>query len=120
MSLRDTRLFVAVYEERSFTAAAARENATQSGVSQRIRLVEDYSGVLTQQVRAGELAFAVVPALPAAVGLKTRLFLRTPELLVSGNRGALKHLAPVRLAALGPLKIVVPGAANTRRRHIET
>lgn len=35
------RLFVAVYEERSFTAAAARENATQSGVTQHVRKLED-------------------------------------------------------------------------------
>src|SRR5919206_3524095 len=41
VSLRDIRLFIAAYEERSFTAAAARENATQSGVSQHIRKLEE-------------------------------------------------------------------------------
>src|SRR6185436_2806155 len=40
-SFRDIRLFVAAYEERSFTAAGRRENATQSGVSQHIRKLED-------------------------------------------------------------------------------
>ena len=44
-SLRDLKLFVAVYEERSFTAAAVRESATQSGVSQHIRKLEDSFGV---------------------------------------------------------------------------
>src|SRR6185436_6366981 len=44
-SFRDIRLFVAAYEERSFTAAARRENATQSGVSQHIRKLEDGLGV---------------------------------------------------------------------------
>ena len=44
-SLRDFHLFVAVYEERSFTAAAAREHATQSGVSQHVRKLEDNLGV---------------------------------------------------------------------------
>jgi LysR family transcriptional regulator, nitrogen assimilation regulatory protein len=169
-SFRDMRLFVAAYEERSFTAAAARENATQSGVSQHVRkleeslrvrlfardtgrvvptpagdayyrrcidvlraheeagramqayagglegeivvglmptmtrcalapvlarfieahpnlvvrIVEGYSATLTQQVQAGELEFAIVPAFPGAAGLRSRLFLRTPELLVSG------------------------------------
>ena len=39
-TLQDIRLFVAAYEERSFTAAAQRENATQSGVSQHIRKLE--------------------------------------------------------------------------------
>jgi DNA-binding transcriptional LysR family regulator len=205
-SLRDIRLFIAAYEERSFTAAAARENATQSGVSQHIRkleeafqvklfsrdkgrvaptpagdnyyrrcldvlraheeadrsvrtyaaglegdivvglmptmtrralapvlarfidahpnivvrIVEGYSAVLTQQVQAGELDFAIVPAFSGGLGLKSRLFLRTPELLVSAARSGLAHLKPVRLAELGPLRIVVPGKANTRRRLLET
>lgn len=35
------RMFIAVIEERSFTRAAQRENATQSGVSQQIRKLED-------------------------------------------------------------------------------
>jgi DNA-binding transcriptional LysR family regulator len=44
-SLRDVHLIVAVFEERSFTAAAAREHATQSGVSQQIRKIEERLGV---------------------------------------------------------------------------
>jgi DNA-binding transcriptional LysR family regulator len=205
-SLRDIRLFIAAYEERSFTAAAVRENATQSGVSQHIRklensfqvqlfsrekgrvaptpagdsfyrqcievlrthdaadravrvyakglageiviglmptmtrcvlapvlarfiavhpnivvrVVEGYSASLTQQVQAGELDFAVVPSFSGAPGLKSRLFLRTPELLVSAPDAARTHLAPVRLASQGPLKVVVPGKINTRRRLLET
>jgi len=205
-SLRDIRLFVAAYEERSFTAAARREHATQSGVSQHIRKLEDtlhaklfardkgrvvptpagdsyyrhcidllniyakatsaarthgtglagsivvglmptmtrcvlapalarfidkhpnvvtrvvegYSAALTAEVQAGELEFAVVPAFSGAPGLKSRLFLRTPEVLVSNAKSGLTHLAPVRLADVGPLKLVVPSQANTRRRLIET
>lgn len=38
-------MFVAVYETRSFTAAAAREFATQSGVSQHIKQIEESLGV---------------------------------------------------------------------------
>lgn len=198
-SLRDIRLFVAAYEEGSFTAAAARENATQSGVSQHIskleghfkvplfsrdkgrvkptpaadafyrrcldvlrahdaagaslsglgtglsgeiavglmptmtrsalapalvaftaahpnvtvRIVEAYSGVLTRDVRAGQFDFAVVPAFGGGSGIKVRPFLTTPEVLVSRGGGD-THLAPVRLADLGPLKMVLPGPANTR------
>lgn len=41
ISLLDVALFVAVYEERSITAAAEREHATQSGVSQHIRKLEN-------------------------------------------------------------------------------
>jgi LysR family nitrogen assimilation transcriptional regulator len=39
-SLRDIVLFVAAYEERSFTRASEREGATQSGVSQHIKKLE--------------------------------------------------------------------------------
>jgi LysR family transcriptional regulator, nitrogen assimilation regulatory protein len=222
-SLKDIRLFVAVYEERSFTAAALREHATQSGVSQHIRkleeglgvqlftrdkgqvspspagesyyrrcidvlrahanatvtaksyatglaggivvglmptmtrcmlapvlmaftdahpntvvrIVEGYSAPLTQQVRAGELDFAIVPALTGLPGLKARLFLRTPEVLVASTRAAVlreegarekvareevawRHLEPVSLASLGPLQLVLPSKVNTRRQLIET
>ena len=44
-SLRDVRYFVAVFETRSFTGAAERENATQSGVSQQIRKLEERAGL---------------------------------------------------------------------------
>lgn len=44
-NLRDMSIFVAAYEERSFTAAAQRENATQSGVSQHMRNLEHTLGV---------------------------------------------------------------------------
>ncbi|MCS0496292.1 LysR family transcriptional regulator [Ancylobacter sp. MQZ15Z-1] len=205
-TLRDVRLFVAVYEELSFTAAAERENATQSGVSQHIRKIEDrfgvklfargggsvqptpagesyyrhciellrlnemanrsvgrfgagldgemvvglmptmtrsvlapalarfvdlhpnvgvriweaYSANLTQQVRAGELAFAIVPASTGTVGVRTTRFAFTPEVLVSGARAGREHMKPVRLADLGPLKVVVPSGQNARRANIET
>jgi DNA-binding transcriptional LysR family regulator len=205
-SFRDIRLFVAAFEERSFTAAARREGATQSGVSQHIRkleeglgvklfvrdkgrvestpagdsyyrhcidllnthakathavqrhgkgldgniviglmptmtrcvlapvlarfvdehpnvvvrVIEGYSATLTQQVQAAEIEFAIVPAFSGAPGLKSRLFIRTPEVLVAGARSPRAHLAAVRLAELPPLNLVVPSKANTRRRLIET
>ncbi len=204
-TLRDIRIFVAAYEERSFTAAASREQATQSGVSQhirkleerfalklflrqgsgiaptpagdfyyrqcltvlraqdeaaqgvkrfatglegeiavglmptmtrcvvapalnaflarhpnvRVRLIEAYSGALTQMVRTGDLQFAVVPAFPAEAGFACRSFARTPEVLVR-RAGSAEHLAPVAIAALPPLDLVLPGAANTRRRTLES
>lgn len=205
-SIRDIRVFVAAYEERSFTAAAARENATQSGVSQHIRkleerfgtrlfartagsvvptaagdvyyrnclevlraynaskesmrpfsgaadgevvvglmptmtrcalapalerfialhpnvsvqVVEAYSGVLTEQVRAGTLAFAVVPAFAGGTGLRQRLFARTREVLVARATDKREHLAPVRLADLPPMKLVLPKPQNSRRKTVET
>lgn len=45
LGLTAMRLFCAVVEERSFTAAARRENATQSGVSQQVRRLEVGLGI---------------------------------------------------------------------------
>ncbi|CTQ62719.1 DNA-binding transcriptional LysR family regulator [Labrenzia sp. EL_208] len=45
ISLRQMRSVVAVAEEGSFTRAAARENATQSGISQHVAAVEDVLGI---------------------------------------------------------------------------
>jgi DNA-binding transcriptional LysR family regulator len=204
-SLREIRLFVAVYEEQSFTAAAVREHATQSGVSQHIknledrlgvqlldrqkgvrptpagsayylrclevlkahalarrtldefsaglsgevvvglmptmtrsivapavqafgarhpnvhvRIVEAYSAVLTNALRAGELDFAIVPRPGGGgAGIRATLFAQTPEFLVSAPGGPLVHGAPVRLADLQGLRLVVPGTANARRPLLE-
>ena len=202
---RDILLFVAAYEERSFTAAATRESATQSGVSQHVRKLEErfgarlfsrdggrvtptpagdkyylrcidilraheaaadtlrqhkgldgdvaiglmptmtrcalapalatfldqhpnvtvriteaYSATLTEQVRAGELDFAVVPAFADAAGLACRAFASTPEMLVTAATAARAHAAPVDLRTLDPLRLVVPEQRNTRRQTIET
>jgi LysR family nitrogen assimilation transcriptional regulator len=206
-SLKDIRLFVAAYEERSFTGAARREHATQSGVSQHVqkleksfgislfkrekgqvaptpagdqyyrsclevlrahdaatqgmkifsggldgeiavglmptmtrcvlapalvrcteahpnaalRIVEGYSAALTDLVQDGRLDFAIVPATAGIAGVKSRLFMRTPEVLVGAkaftNR---RSMEPVRTADLGALRLVAPSRVNTRRLSIET
>jgi DNA-binding transcriptional LysR family regulator len=206
LSLHQVRAVIAVCEEGSFTRAAARENATQSGISQHIsaverevgvrlfdrsakgvrptpagaryyrrcieaigtlqvageemralagrpsgnlriglmptftraalapallgyvrdypdvklRIVEGYSAVLTDMVLAEELDFAVVPTFEGRVGLKSRLLARDHEMLISGRARGLTALSPVRLADCEPLKIVVPGTHNIRRRNLET
>ena len=205
ISLRQIQAVIAVFEEGSFTRAAQRENATQSGISQhvasaeralglrlfqrtaggvtptpagqryykrcieaigqlesaheeargfasvvagelriglmptmtraalaptlqqftpkypdvRLHIVEGYSGVLTDMVLGNELDFAVVPTFEGRVGLKSRLIVRDREMLLSSPQMGLKHLQPVRLKELGPLKLVVPGRVNVRRRNIE-
>jgi len=204
--LRQIRAVIAVCEEGSFTRAAERENATQSGISQhvaaaeqalgvklfertpagvtptpaglryyrrcveavgaldqaadearslgrqvtgdlriglmptftravlapvlddfvprcpevRLHIVEGYSGLLTEMVLDDELDFAVVPAFEGTIGLKSRLLVRDREMLISGPKRGLAALAPVRLGQLKPLKIVVPGPDNIRRRNLET
>ncbi|MEI7805744.1 MAG: LysR family transcriptional regulator [Hyphomicrobiales bacterium] len=204
--LRQIRAVIAVCEEGSFTRAAERENATQSGISQhvaaveralgvklfersaggvaatpaglryykscveavgtleyaaeearsvagqltgdlriglmptftravlapvmeyfvprcpevRLHIVEGYSGLLTEMVLGGDLDFAVVPSFEGTVGLKSRLLVRDREMLISGPQRGLLPLAPVRLRDLTPLKIVVPGPHNIRRRNLDT
>ena len=86
----------------------------------RLHVFEGYSGVLTDMVLADELDFALVPAFEGRVGLKPRLLVRDREMLLSGAKRGLKPLAPVRLADCAPLKIVVPGPDNVRRRNLET
>ncbi len=206
LSLHQVRAVIAVCEEGSFTRAALRENATQSGISQHIaavehaigvrlfersakgvrptpagtryyrrcieavgtlqaageemralagrvsgnlrvglmptftraalapaligyvrdypdvklKIVEGYSAVLTDMVLAEELDFAVVPTFEGRVGLKSRLLARDREMLISGRARGFTALAPMRLADCVPLKIVVPGTHNIRRRNLET
>ena len=204
--LRQIRAVIAVCEEGSFTRAAQRENATQSGISQhvaavertlkvklferttggvtptpaglryykrcveavgtlehaaeearslagevtgelriglmptftravlapvlddfvprcpevRLHIVEGYSGMLTEMVLDDELDFAVVPAYEGTVGLRSRLLVRDREMLITGPRRGLAPLSPIRLAECTPLKFVLPGPDNTRRRNLET
>ncbi len=85
-----------------------------------LKIVEGYSNVLTERVLAEDLDFAVVPTFEGRVGLRSRLLARDREMLVSGRTRGLKPLAPVRLRDIVPLKIVVPGAPNIRRRNLDT
>lgn len=204
--LRQIRAVIAVCEEGSFTRAAERENATQSGISQhvaaverslgvqlferstgkvkptpaglryykrcvdavgalehaaeearalsgkvvgelriglmptftravlapvlddfvprcpdvRLHIVEGYSAALTDMVIGDELDFAIVPAFEGAIGLKSRLLVRDREMMISGPRAGYTPLAPIRLSQCAPLKIVVPGPDNIRRRNLDT
>jgi DNA-binding transcriptional LysR family regulator len=85
-----------------------------------LKIVEGYSNVLTDQVLAEDLDFAVVPTFEGRLGLRSRLLARDREVLVSGPARGFRPLAPVRLRDIMPLKIVVPGAPNIRRRNLDT
>ena len=84
-----------------------------------VRVVEAFSTMLTHSVLNGELDFAIVPSISGRPGLKSSPFLTTHETLVSRLDPA-AHLTPVRLSALGPLKLVLPSQVNTRRALLET
>jgi LysR family transcriptional regulator, nitrogen assimilation regulatory protein len=86
----------------------------------RLHIVEGYSNLLTEMVRNDELDFAVVPAFEGTIGLKSRLLVRDREMLISGPRRGFTPLTPLRLSECKPLKIVVPGPDNIRRRNLET
>jgi DNA-binding transcriptional LysR family regulator len=86
----------------------------------RLHIVEGYSGMLTEMVLDDKLDFAVVPAYEGTVGLRSRLLVRDREMLISGPRRGLMPLSPIRLADCTPLKFVLPGPDNTRRRNLET
>lgn len=86
----------------------------------RLHIVEGYSALLTEMVLEDQLDFAVVPAFEGTIGLTSRLLLRDREMLISGPKRGLAPLAPLRLADCKPLKIVVPGPDNIRRRNLDT
>ena len=77
--------------------APVLDTFTQANPNVRVKIVEGYSGTLTQQIRAGELDFAIVPAFAGAPGLTSRLFLTTPEVLVS-SASASAHASRSRAA----------------------
>jgi DNA-binding transcriptional LysR family regulator len=86
----------------------------------KLKVVEGYSNVLTDQVLAEDLDFAVVPTFEGRVGLRSRLLARDREMLVSGPARGFTPLQPLRLRDVTPLKIVVPGPPNIRRRNLDT
>jgi len=68
INIRALQAFVAVYEEQSFSLAAERENATQSGMSTQVKNLElalntkDLTGTVTGLIR-----FGMIPSLNRAV-----------------------------------------------------
>jgi LysR family transcriptional regulator, nitrogen assimilation regulatory protein len=99
--------------------APVLENFVRRYPDVRMHIVEGYSAGLTEMVQNGDLDFAVVPATEGRVGLKTRLIARDREMLVSNVSRGLTPFEPIRLKDCGPLKILLPGRANVRRRNIE-
>jgi LysR family nitrogen assimilation transcriptional regulator len=99
--------------------APALDSFVQRYPDVRVHIIEGFSATLTGMVQDGDLDFAVVPATERRVGLKTRLIARDREMLVSNVARGLKPFEPVRLKDLGPLKMLLPGPTNVRRRNME-
>jgi len=84
-----------------------------------LSVVEAYSADLVDRVRDGRIDFAVVPRQTEREGLRVRPLGTDREILVRRPGGDLPHLAPVRLADLGPLRLVLPAPGNARRDRLD-
>lgn len=84
-----------------------------------IRVVEAFSGTLTDWVVSGELDFAIVTEPPSHEGLALRALSAEPLALVSGAKSGFSHLAPVRLPELSPIKLVMPSQQHSLRGMLE-
>jgi len=84
-----------------------------------LRVIEGYSALLVDMVAAGELDFAVVPHPVKRDGLRVEPFGRDREILVTRAGGARPHLAPVALAEIASMKLVLPLRGNARRDRLD-
>lgn len=94
-------------------------NFSQEFPNVKITVREAYSGELSQQVLAGELDFAVVPAFDADMRLRANVMGTDREYLVVAADSDIAREGPVRLADLPPLDLVLPSPENARRRKID-
>ena len=102
--LREMQMFVAVYETRSFTAAATREFATQSGISQHVKQIEESLGVQLFDRQKG--------VEPTAAG--TRFYHRCLEVLAA-NAKAVTGLGPFEPGLSGEIRFGVTPTLATHQ-----
>ena len=115
--IRTIQLFVAAYEERSFTAAAERENATQSGVSQHIRKLEERFNVTLFDRKSGK----ITPT-PAANRYYRYCIeqLRLDEEATNDLRGYIGELTGDLLVGLMPTmnaRVLAPALIEFQEKH---
>lgn len=85
-----------------------------------IKIEEAYSAHLNEGVRSGRLDFAVVPPLSSdAGGLRSTPLAHDVEVFVTTPVSDRDHLTPVDLTDMAPIKLVLPGPENARRKTIE-
>lgn len=84
-----------------------------------VRLVEAFSGTLTNWVMSGELDFAVVTEPRRHDGLELRVLSEEPLVLVSGPGAGFDHLAPVAFPNLPPIRLVIPSQHHSLRALID-
>ena len=86
----------------------------------RVKVVEAYSGFLTEEITHQRLDFAIVPATTNVHGVTTQYLATDGEFLVTSVNTDRTHLQPVDLRTQQPLRFVLPGTTNARRTSIDT
>lgn len=84
-----------------------------------VRVVEAFSGTLTDWVQSGELDFAIATEPRRHDGLEMRVLSSEPLVMVSGRNAGLTHLDPVALKTLPPINLVMPSAQHSLRTMLE-
>jgi LysR family nitrogen assimilation transcriptional regulator len=84
-----------------------------------VRVVEAFSGTLTDWVQSGELDFAIATEPRRHDGLEMRVLSSEPLIMVSGRNAGLTHLEPVALKSLPPINLVMPSAQHSLRTMLE-
>lgn len=84
-----------------------------------VRIIQGFSDTLAERVLEDEVDFAVVLSPPRHEGLDIAKFVDCPMVLISHPALGLAAGAPVRLAELPALDLVVPSPNHTLRRMIE-
>lgn len=85
----------------------------------KISVREAYSAVLSRQVQAGELDFAIVPAFDADQRLRATRMATDQEFLVVSGDSQICRDGVARLTDLSSLNLVLPSRENVRRRRID-
>jgi len=84
-----------------------------------VKVIEGYSETLTAKVANEELDFAIVPAAPLLVGVRSTHVDTDIEVLAQSNAGGDLPAAHTELATSPPLKLALPGGGNARRPKID-
>lgn len=83
-----------------------------------VRAVEAVSSDLVARVQADQLDLAVVPVSDVPDGIRCETLCTVGEVLVARGADDPRHMEPVDLAAVGPLRLLLQSAGNVRRHRI--
>ncbi len=86
----------------------------------RLKVIEAYSGFLTEEIGHQRLDFAIVPANSNVHGITTQYLATDTEFLLTSVNTDRPHLQSVDLRKEQGLRIIVPGTTNARRNKIDT